>query len=79
VLHGVLAAGACAMYRRGEELGALLLLALVVKLLYEQQGGGSLFLHGLPLVPDAHLFGALGGLIGAFFPRAAARPVQMPL
>jgi rhomboid family GlyGly-CTERM serine protease len=79
VLHGVLAAGACAMYRRGEETGAVLLLLLVVKLLYEQQGGGSLFLHGLPLVADAHLFGALGGLIGAFVPRAAARPLQMPL
>lgn len=79
VLHGVLAAGACAMYRRGEEMGALLLLVLVVKLIYEQQGGGSLFLHGLPVVPDAHLFGALGGLIGAFLPRAAARRVRMPL
>jgi rhomboid family GlyGly-CTERM serine protease len=79
VLHGVLAAGACAMYRRGEEMGALLLLVLVVKLLYEQQVGGSLLLHGLPVVADAHLFGALGGLVGAFIPRAAARPVQMPL
>ncbi|HEX4049277.1 MAG TPA: rhombosortase [Steroidobacteraceae bacterium] len=79
VLHGVLAAGACAMYRRGEEMGALLLLLLVVKLLYEQRFGGSLFLHDLPLVPDAHLFGVLGGLVGAFLPRAAARPVPMQL
>lgn len=78
VLHGALAAGACAMYRRGEGMGALLLLALVVKLLYEQQLGGSLFLHGLPLVADAHVFGALGGLIGAFTPRDAPR-AQMPL
>src|SRR6185437_9867985 len=79
VLHGVLAAGACGMYRRGEEMGALLLLVLVVKLLYEQQAGSSLFLHALPLVTDAHVFGALGGLIGAFVPRLAARPVRMPL
>jgi rhomboid family GlyGly-CTERM serine protease len=79
VLHGALAAGACAMYRRGEGMGAVLLLLLVVKLLYEQQMGSSLLLHDLPLVADAHLFGALGGLIGAFVPRTAARPRQMPL
>jgi rhomboid family GlyGly-CTERM serine protease len=75
VLHGALAAGACAMYRRGEGMGAVLLLLLVVKLLYEQQLGSSLMLHDFPLVPDAHLFGALGGLIAAFVPRPAARPV----
>jgi|SRR5579871_2692421 len=79
VLHAVLAAGACAMYRRGQEMGAVLLLLLVVKLLYEQQTGQSLLLHGLPLVADAHLFGALGGLIGAFLPRIRSQLVQMPL
>jgi len=76
VLHGVLAAGACAMYRRGEGLGAALLLLLVVKLLYEQRVGGSMFLHDLPLVPDAHVFGTLGGLLGAFLPRQPARRPQ---
>lgn len=74
VLHGALAAGACAMYRRGEGMGAVLLLLLVVKLLYEQQAGSSLLLHDLPLVADAHLFGVLGGLIAAFVPRTAERP-----
>jgi len=69
VLHGILAAGACAMYRRGEGMGAVLLLLLVVKLIYEQQSGSSLFAGGLPLVPDAHLFGALGGLTASFVPR----------
>jgi rhomboid family GlyGly-CTERM serine protease len=69
VLHGILAAGACAMYRRGEGMGAVLLLALVVKLIYEQQSGTSLFAGELPLVPDAHLFGALGGLTASFVPR----------
>jgi rhomboid family GlyGly-CTERM serine protease len=76
VLHGVLAAGACAMYRRGEGLGAALLLLLVVKLLYEQRVGGSVFLHDMPVVPDAHMFGTLGGLLGAFVPRARARRLQ---
>ncbi|HEX4025139.1 MAG TPA: rhombosortase [Steroidobacteraceae bacterium] len=69
VLHGVLAAGACAMYRRGEGMGAVLLLLLVVKLIYEQQSGSSLFAGALPLVPDAHLFGTLGGLTASFVPR----------
>jgi rhomboid family GlyGly-CTERM serine protease len=65
VLHGALAAGAVALYRRGDGLGAALLLLLVVKLIYEQHSGASVFVGDLPLVPDAHLFGALGGLIGA--------------
>ena len=73
VLHGVLAAGACAMYRRAEGTGAVLLLLLVIKLIYEQRSGASLFLGGVPLVPDAHLFGALGGLIAACVPRAQVK------
>jgi len=75
VLHGIWAAGACAMYRRGEALGAGLLLLLIVKLAYEQQSGASLFEGDLPLVSAAHQFGALGGLIGAVLPRAAAKPL----
>lgn len=73
VLHGVLAAGACAMYRRGEGLGAALLLLLVIKLIYEQQSGSSLFVGDVPLVADAHLFGTLGGLLGSFVPRPPAK------
>jgi hypothetical protein len=63
------------MYRRGEALGAGLLLLLVVKLAYEQQSGTSLFEGDLPLVAAAHLFGTLGGLIGALLPRAASKPL----
>lgn len=76
VLHGVLAAGTYAMYRRGETMGAVLLLLLVVKLMYEQHAGSSLFAGDLPLVPDAHVLGVLGGLTAAFLPRAAPRPVR---
>ena len=47
------------------------MLLLIVKLVYEQQSAPSLFAGDLPLVADAHLFGALGGLIGAV--RAARR------
>jgi len=69
VLHGVLAAGAFALYRRGEAMGAVLLLLLIVKLVYEQQAGTSLFAGDLPLVPDAHVLGVLGGLTAALLPR----------
>jgi rhomboid family GlyGly-CTERM serine protease len=75
VLHGALAAGAVAFYRRGEGSGAALLLLLIVKLAYEQHSATSVFAHDLPLVPDAHLLGALGGLLGAWLPRPAAKPL----
>ncbi|HEX4376322.1 MAG TPA: rhombosortase [Steroidobacteraceae bacterium] len=75
VLHGIWAAGACAAYRRGDAMGAAMLLLLVVKLIYEQQSGASVFEHDLPMVPAAHLFGALGGIIAAVLPRSAAKPL----
>lgn len=75
VLHGVLAAGASALYRRGDGMGALLILLLVVKLIYEQQSGASVFAGDLPLVAEAHLYGALGGLLGSFVPRGFAKPL----
>jgi rhomboid family GlyGly-CTERM serine protease len=73
VLHGIWAAGACMMYRRGEDLGAALLLLLIVKLVYEHQSGSSLFEGDLPLVSAAHLFGTLGGLLGTLLPRVPAK------
>jgi rhomboid family GlyGly-CTERM serine protease len=75
VLHGAWAAGACAMYRRGDGLGAALMLLLIVKLVYEQQSAASLFEADLPLVPAAHLFGTLGGLIAALLPRVTTKPL----
>jgi rhomboid family GlyGly-CTERM serine protease len=75
VLHGALAAGAVAWYRRGHGLGAALLLLLIMKLIYERNTGSGVFAVDLPLMPDAHLFGALGGLIGASLPRPAAKPL----
>jgi len=75
VLHGAWAAGAYAMYRRGDGFGAALLLLLIAKMVYEQQSGVSLFEGTLPLVSAAHLYGALGGLAGAVLPRAPAKPL----
>ena len=63
------------MYRRGDGMGATLLLLLIVKLVYEQQSGASLFEGDLPLVPAAHLFGTLGGLAAALLPRATVKPL----
>jgi len=54
---------------------AALLLLLIAKLVYEQHSGASLFEGDLPLVSAAHLFGALGGLIGAVLPRTPAKPL----
>jgi rhomboid family GlyGly-CTERM serine protease len=79
VLHGALAAGAAALYRRGEGLGAALLLLLVVKLIYEQHSGASVFVGDLPLVTDAHLFGALGGLAGALISARTPQHTSKPL
>jgi rhomboid family GlyGly-CTERM serine protease len=75
VLHGALAAGAVSWYRRGDGLGAALTLLLIVKLMYEQYSGASVFAGDLPLVADAHLFGALGGLIAAWLPRRERKPL----
>lgn len=75
VLHGACAAGAGAALRRGQDLGAVLLLLLIVKLVYEHQSGLSIFAAGMPILPDAHLFGALGGLIGAWLPRPPGKPL----
>jgi rhomboid family GlyGly-CTERM serine protease len=73
VLHALWGAGAFGAYRRGDGLGATLLLLLIIKLVYEQQSGASLLEHDLPLVPAAHLLGALGGLAAAALPRTSAK------
>jgi len=66
LLHGWLAAGICgtANLRRADAL--LLGVVLVAKLIFEQWYGalpGSEKAAGGPVVVDAHLYGALGGLL----------------
>jgi rhomboid family GlyGly-CTERM serine protease len=75
VLHGAWAAGAYAALRRGEGMGYVLLLLLVIKLIYEHQSNLSVFEGDLPLVPAAHLLGALGGVVAAVVPPTAAKPL----
>lgn len=62
VLHGVLAAGALAWWRRESKVLALTLTAVVVGKLGWEQWAGALPLSGdMPVIVNAHLYGALGG------------------
>ncbi len=63
LLHGVWAAGALQAARRGEFAGWLLLLALTLKLLREYQLGAGVLVAALPVVTEAHRYGALGALL----------------
>ncbi|MFT3905101.1 MAG: rhombosortase [Steroidobacteraceae bacterium] len=72
-LHGVLAAGALLSLWRERDAWSLGVMAvLVVKLALEQWWQGSLILAELPVVVDAHLYGALGGAL-ALLALAGAR------
>lgn len=65
-MHGVLAAGALAWWRsESRTLAALLSLIIVAKLAYEQSYGALPFSGSIPVVVDAHLYGAIGGAITA--------------
>jgi len=77
VLHGVMAAGTLAALRRGAWDGFVLAAFLIAKLGYEQLGGGVLPLAGpeLPVVVNAHLYGALGGLAAALWMKPQAMPL----
>ena len=74
-LHGVMAAGTLAHLRRRERDGWLLAAFLIGKLAWEQ-GVGALPLSGSdPVVVDAHLFGAAGGLAVAAFLKGPRKPL----
>lgn len=62
VLHGALAAGAVAWWRTESRLFATILSAIVLGKLTHEQVQGALPLAGeLPVIVDAHLYGAIGG------------------
>lgn len=65
ILHGLIAAGALAGLKRQPSLG-LLLLGLIAKLAWEQSTGqdpGTAQLIGGAVIVDAHLYGALAGVV----------------
>lgn len=64
ILHGLFAASAIGLLSRREWLGGLsLLAALSLKIIWEQRCGdlGTAHLLGVPVVVDAHLYGAVTG------------------
>jgi rhomboid family GlyGly-CTERM serine protease len=64
VLHGALAAGAIAWWRQeSRPLALALTLVLAAKLAWEQWHGALPFSGDMPVVVDAHLYGALGGAL----------------
>jgi rhomboid family GlyGly-CTERM serine protease len=76
-LHGILAAGLVPRLRRMQPETAVLAVLLVAKIAWEQIGGplpGSESTSGGPVVVAAHLYGAVGGVLGAFLARIRVRP-----
>lgn len=66
VLHGSLVAGAIAWFRSGQRsMAAVLGIVLVSKLAWEQWQGELPLVTGVPVIVDAHAYGALGGAGGA--------------
>ena len=66
VLHGMLAAGVCGLYRTRRSEAIVIAVVLVAKLIFEQTVGplpGSERSSGGSVVVDAHLYGAVGGLV----------------
>ena len=64
LLHGLMAAGVVAYVRRRDPLGWIMMGLLAAKLAYEQLHGPLPFAgRGVPVVVDAHLYGASAGLL----------------
>lgn len=77
LLHGLLVAGIATRFQPPNAETIILALFLVAKLGWEQFGGpvpGSEITSGGPVVVDAHLYGALGGVLGALLIRIRVRP-----
>lgn len=81
VLHGLLVAGAVSEVRGGRRDAWLLLAALAFKLGWEQWAGplpGSEASAGGTVIVDAHLYGALGGLLFALLLPPRLLPPRPP-
>jgi rhomboid family GlyGly-CTERM serine protease len=74
-LHGMMVVGAVAMLRAGFKLAAVLLAGVACKLVWEQTAGPIPFSEatsGGAVLVDAHLYGAIGGVVARIvidFPR----------
>ena len=66
VLHGVMAAGTAGRLRNGERDGWPFAAVLLAKLAYEQLAGAMPLSAGVgTVIVNAHLYGAIGGLVAA--------------
>ena len=75
LLHGLLVAGIITRLRTLDAETGILLLLLIAKIGYEQFNGpvpGAEATSGGPVVVDAHLYGALGGVLGALLAKVRA-------
>jgi rhomboid family GlyGly-CTERM serine protease len=78
LLHGVMAAGTLAHLRRGDMDGWILAVFIVLKLSYEQWSGALPFNEsGEPVVVNAHLYGALAGIVSGFAVRPRRQRQQL--
>ena len=66
LLHGVAAAGILSMVSHGERWGVLLAVLGLIKLGVENLGDPDWLSPGYRVASEAHLFGVVGGLLGAF-------------
>jgi len=76
LLHGLLAAAIVIRLQEVDAETVVLLLLLIAKISWEQFSGpipGSESTSGGPVVVDAHLYGALGGVLGAVLVKIRAR------
>jgi rhomboid family GlyGly-CTERM serine protease len=79
VLHGLLAAGALVQWRARVQRAWWILGVLVLKLAWEQMAGplpGSSSAAGGRVIVDAHLYGALAGLLAAWLVPVTMRRVD---
>jgi len=73
-LHGVMTAGTLAHLRRRDLDGWILAAFIIAKLGYEQFAGSMPFAGDSNTLVDAHLYGAVGGLVLASFLRSRREP-----
>ena len=69
LLHGMFVAGVIGGIRRGDKREAILLAAIVAKLVWEQVSGpfpGTAEMADGPVIVDSHLYGAMAGALAAF-------------
>jgi rhomboid family GlyGly-CTERM serine protease len=73
-LHGVMSAGTLAHLRRRDLDGWILAVFVTGKLAYEQFSGALPFATSTDTLVDAHLYGAVGGVVLALFLRSRREP-----